>query len=134
MKYNQKKVAGVIFLNKNKELLLQLRDNKKSIVYPNHWSLLGGQIEKRESRLEALKREIKEEINYKIKNPIFLGSFEDEYDTLVYVYKANINKKAKDLFLTEGQKIKYFPFQKAIKLKMAKPLRDFIINCKIKLS
>jgi len=42
--------------------LLQLRDDKPEIFYPNHWGLFGGAIELGESDEEALKRELFEEI------------------------------------------------------------------------
>lgn len=50
-----------IIINNNK-ILLQKRDNKKNIFFPNHYGLFGGAIEKREKKRFALKRELHEEI------------------------------------------------------------------------
>jgi len=41
---------------------MQLRDDKPSIVFPNHWGLFGGTIENGESICEAASRELEEEI------------------------------------------------------------------------
>ena len=60
-----KAIKGIITY-KNK-YLLQLRDNKKRISFPNHWGLFGGRKEKKESDILTLRREIKEETNLDIK-------------------------------------------------------------------
>ena len=43
-----KAVKAIILVNKN--YLLQLRDKKKNISFPNHWGLFGGRIDKKEKR------------------------------------------------------------------------------------
>ncbi len=42
--------------------LLQLRDNRPDIFFPDHWGLFGGAIEPGESEEAALRRELAEEI------------------------------------------------------------------------
>jgi 8-oxo-dGTP pyrophosphatase MutT (NUDIX family) len=42
--------------------LLQLRDAVKSIFYPDHWGCFGGAMEPGESEIEALRRELREEL------------------------------------------------------------------------
>lgn len=42
--------------------LLQHRDAVKSIFYPDHWGCFGGAMEPGESELEALRRELREEL------------------------------------------------------------------------
>ena len=54
---------------KNKKLgkyLFVLRDDKLGIPNPNCWGLLGGGINLGEEPLQALKREIKEEVNIEL--------------------------------------------------------------------
>ena len=58
-------VAGII-INKKKEVLLQLR-GKKARNERGLWKLPGGQIEWGEKAEDALKREIKEELNVEVK-------------------------------------------------------------------
>ena len=122
---NIKKVALVLLKNKNK-FLFYLRDDYSNIVYPNHWSLLGGGVEKKETLLQALKREIIEEINYDLKKIDLIGSFKDIYGSKVYVYKSNINKKVSELRLNEGQKLKYFNSNQLVNLKMPPVLKNFL--------
>lgn len=121
-------VAAVIFLNKKNNLLLYLRDNKPEIPYPNTWALLGGHLENKETPLEALKREIKEEINFDIKNSKFVGTFDDLVGNLVYVYKSNMNRKLSELTLSEGQRLGYFSLNEALKLNMSDVLKTFLKN------
>ena len=58
----QEVVKAVIF--KDEKFLLQLRDNKPNIPYPNTWAFFGGGVEEGEKHEEALKRELKEELGW----------------------------------------------------------------------
>ena len=60
--------VACILHTKDLRILMNLRDNKKNIFYSNHWGLFGGGVEKGETYLQALKREIYEETNLKINN------------------------------------------------------------------
>ena len=127
------KVASVILLNEKKEILLYLRDDKKTIPSPNCWSTLGGHVENNESVEEALKREIKEEIDYDIGDISFLGSFGDLVGNKVYMYKSVINKKIEELHLSEGQRLDFFSFEEAMKIKIPQPLKMFLLKNKNKI-
>ncbi len=80
-----------IILKKDNKILLQLRDNKPSIPYPAYWGLPGGLVEENEVPLQALKRELKEELNCEIKNIKLVGTIElktnENKDTLTYYFK-----------------------------------------------
>ena len=59
--------AVAVFLRAdNGSFLMQLRDDKLSIVFPDHWGLFGGTIESGESVCEAASRELEEEIALRI--------------------------------------------------------------------
>ncbi len=118
------KAVGAIPLNKEKKVLLQLRDNKQDIVYPGHWGLLGGRIEKDENPFDALKREIKEEIGFDLQGAEFLGIFDDLKDNLCYVYIFPCNEKTTAITLLEGQKLGYFNFDEIMQLQLPEPLRQ----------
>jgi len=43
---------------------MQLRDTKPHIFYPGHWGLFGGAVDEGETEVEALKRELAEELEF----------------------------------------------------------------------
>ena len=53
-------VVGAIIENDNKEILCALRGPEMTL--PNYWEFPGGKVERGESKQEALKREIQEEL------------------------------------------------------------------------
>ena len=57
-------VAAIILVEDG--YLLQLRDPKPHIFYPDHWGLFGGGMETGESELDALVRELEEELGLTI--------------------------------------------------------------------
>lgn len=54
-------VSALILLEDGR-YLCQLRDQRPEIFFPGHWGLFGGAIEDHETRLGALRRELKEEL------------------------------------------------------------------------
>jgi len=127
----KKQVATGLFINDQKEILLCLRDDKPDIDYPNTWGFIGGHINPGETELDALKREVMEEIGFNVKNPLFIKTIDDGAGNEVFVYKIKINLDAKDLTLTEGQKLEYFSLEKIKKLKNIPPcIIDLLCECK----
>ena len=70
-----KKIAAIILVNDNGEFLLYLRDNKPGIPYPRHWDLIGGHVEDGETPEEELIREVKEELDYNLKEYKFFKEY-----------------------------------------------------------
>jgi 8-oxo-dGTP pyrophosphatase MutT (NUDIX family) len=59
-------VAAVI-LTPDRRYVLQLRDRKKGIFFPDHWGFFGGGIEKSDGDLKAsLRRELQEEMEIEL--------------------------------------------------------------------
>jgi len=56
--------AAAILLLDDGRYLMQLRDDKPGIFYPDHWGLFGGGVEEGESSQDALHRELQEELSY----------------------------------------------------------------------
>ena len=59
----QNAVAAIIMNNKG-DYLMQLRDKNPRVLFPGHWSFFGGAIEKNETQIAALRRELREEIEF----------------------------------------------------------------------
>lgn len=55
--------AAAIIHTGDGRYLLQHRDALRTIFYPDHWGCFGGGIENGESPLDALRRELREELN-----------------------------------------------------------------------
>lgn len=60
-------VAAIILIDG--QYLLQKRDPRPDIWYPDFWGLFGGGVEPGEKPLEALARELNEELELNIKRP-----------------------------------------------------------------
>ncbi|MBT4165917.1 NUDIX domain-containing protein [archaeon] len=128
------KVASVVFVNNDKKILLHLRDDKPDIQSPNTWGFIGGHIDEGESVSDALKREVKEEINFDVKNPVLVTKFDDCVGNDVVVYLAKIDSRLDELELNEGQKIEFFSFDEIMKLdRVPKVIIDFLNEFKEKI-
>jgi 8-oxo-dGTP pyrophosphatase MutT (NUDIX family) len=112
-KLKPKNAVCAIIVYKNK-ILIQKRDIKKNIFFPGHYGLFGGAIEKNESKIKALQRELKEEIGLKFnkKDLSFLTSVVLDFKSIGYnkctrtVYLINLNQnQVINLKLGEGKKM-----------------------------
>lgn len=124
-----KSAKGIIFW-KNK-YLLQLRDKKKNIRYPNYWGLFGGGLNVKETFKQCIEREIKEETNLRVQaiKKILLIEFEMtslKKKRLIAYYNCKLKKKMK-IILTEGQKYKFFNFNEIKNLNIV-PIDFVAIN------
>ncbi len=135
------KVAKIILINPKKEMLLYLRDDKPFIAYPNHWDFVGGGVESGESYLKTIRREMKEELGFEIKNITLEGKilvpkndlFKQKKNELS-LFKGGIDVSLENINFTEGTKILgYFNFNEFKKLKIAYFYKDFITKNKKKL-
>ena len=125
------KSSKAIIVVKNK-YLLQLRDNKKDIFFPNFWGLFGGRLEKNEDHSKSVKREIKEETNLVIK--VLKKVLKVDFTMIGLRKKRNIIYfdckviNSKKIILREGQKYSFFSFNEIKRLKIV-PMDFVAINC-----
>ena len=126
---NNKNYVGLIIEDANGKLLFQLRDNKPSIPHPNKWSLFGGGIEKNETPLKALKRELQEELDLTIDISKVTLLFKKENsisNRYVFYYKLNDSKKK--MRLDEGQTYRFFSLRQILfKSNVVLSLRLFML-------
>ncbi|OGV34409.1 MAG: hypothetical protein A2020_05035 [Lentisphaerae bacterium GWF2_45_14] len=118
-KLPRREVAILILYDENERMLLQKR-TADAPVFPGVWGFFGGGIESGESPLEALKREIYEELEYEIANPGFL--LEEEYchkdppreiKRSVFIEFYDSSQK---LVLHEGERMGWFTHEETLKI------------------
>lgn len=99
---NQQKIeVSLAILFQNGKFLMQLRDDIPNILYPGHWGLFGGHLEAGEIPEEGVKREILEEINYPLINPIKWQTWENE-NIIRHIFSAPLTVPIDQLTLLEG--------------------------------
>ncbi|MBU1501363.1 MAG: NUDIX domain-containing protein [Nanoarchaeota archaeon] len=102
--------AGVI-LQLDKRIILQLRDNKRGLVYSNMWGVFGGQVEEKECPSQAAVREMEEELNITLTENEIKSFF--EYDMPEgkggnHLFLANVKPHLEDMIVKEGQRAGIF--------------------------
>jgi 8-oxo-dGTP pyrophosphatase MutT (NUDIX family)/GNAT superfamily N-acetyltransferase len=106
--------VGAILVNARGEILLQQRDNKPGLLYAGCWSTFGGAVEADETPDEAVRRELREEIELEPALTLW-QTFTHEYvyqgqPTLVeqYVYYGAVDRDSHEIALNEGQALGFF--------------------------
>lgn len=96
--------SSVIICDIDGNILLQKRDEEPE---RDKWVLFGGSVEPRETEDEAVKREIYEELKYKIKRLSFFKRY-NYGDVEQPIYIAEEPVSLNDLTLCEGIDMKFF--------------------------
>lgn len=104
-----------------------LRDDIPTIPEPNKWCLVGGQVDKGETFLEAVRREIKEEVNLSPKSIKYLGKLKTS-DTIFIFFLVDITEKETEKIKigNEGQKVQFFTIPEIKKLNLAKDIKLYL--------
>jgi 8-oxo-dGTP diphosphatase len=97
-----------LFIIKDNRILLQLRDDKPEIPFPNCWSTFGGAVEEGETPLYALKRELKEELDYDVIEPTFIGIKEYHGYLIANFYVMDEKFEVEQHPVQEGQRGAFF--------------------------
>lgn len=91
-------------------VFLQKR-HKDSRVLAGYFAFFGGKIEQGENPTQALEREIKEELNFEVKDYHFLGHYQSSLNTLVVLnaYFVKVSDDFEDVItINEGEYGKFF--------------------------
>ena len=127
-----KKIAQIILENDDGEFLLYLRDGKPGIPFPHHWDMIGGHVEVGETPEEALVREVREEIDFELKDYSFFRKYEclegDAYPNIKYIYHGKINLPVGEITLLEGDKLQYFTREEIPDVKFANILKRIMLD------
>jgi len=127
-----KQVAQIIFENTKGEYLLYLRDGKPGIPFPHHWDLIGGHLEEGETPEEALIREVKEEIDFDLKDFRFFRKYVclegDAYPNIKYIYSGMIDLPLHEIPLLEGEHLQFFSKEEIPDVKFANILKRSMLD------
>ncbi len=112
-----RKVALIIFYDKNSKILLQ--DRKGISKYGEEWGYFGGEIELNETPEEAVIRETKEELGFRLKLYEYLGIVKTEDQRGIIERHIFISPipKIERLQQKEGINMKLFTLSEAKKVK-----------------
>ena len=117
--------TSIIFINDKKQILLFLRDDKQGIPYPNTWDIPGGHVEENETPKECIIREMKEEMDLKLKD--FQLFCKKEFDDRIeYTFWKKQNLDINKIRLTEGQCLKWFTRREAASTKLAYGFNEIV--------
>ena len=105
-------VAEALIIDKENKILLQ----KKTLDYPTvpggHWCFFGGKIEKGENPVNALKRELSEELGTSLDKIKLFQILEYElpigFYGKRYIFKVIFDKDISDISITEGAGFAFF--------------------------
>ncbi|WP_255095585.1 MULTISPECIES: NUDIX hydrolase [Synechococcus] len=94
--------VALAMLERQGKWLLQLRDDVAGIVYPGTWALFGGHLEPGETAMEAVQRELLEEINWTSTQlePWFVQSSPQR---VAHFFRGSLGVPLTELTLLEGQ-------------------------------
>ncbi|MCX6302796.1 MAG: NUDIX domain-containing protein [Bacteroidia bacterium] len=127
-----KQIAAIIFESDKGEFLFYLRDNKPGIPFPLHWDLFGGHVEEGETPEEALVREVKEELDYDLKDYRFFRKYEcsvgDAYPNVKYIFSGRFSLPVEEITLLEGEYVRYFKREEIPGIKFANILKDIVLD------
>lgn len=115
--------CGLLLLDRDDRVLLQLRSDTDEIPFANRWGTFGGALKPGESPEQAIVREIGEELDYDLREFTWFGSFPYRgYDIQMY-YCRDVNLELSDLTIREGQRGQFFTLTEVERL-------DCAFNCK----
>lgn len=114
-----RKVAAIIFYDDKGRVLIQ--DRRAISKHGEEWGYFGGGIEKNETPEQAIKREIKEELNYTLNEFTFLKKYTYTFKNILHVevnmFVAPLPNLS-ELIQKEGTNMELFNLSDAKKLKM----------------
>ena len=107
--------VAALLVHEDGRYVMQLRDSKPEIFYPGHWGCFGGAVEAGETPVDALRRELREEIQFDMPGATRFTQFDFDFSPLGYskVYRIYFEVKVSDaafrrFVLREGQDVQAF--------------------------
>ncbi len=117
------KAGVIIFIVWRHQFHMILRDNKPEIMSPNLWSPVTGGRDENENLQEAAERELTEEIGIVPKAFAMLGI---SMKGNGFFFCRLTDEERKAVVLGEGQRYKFFSFEKLPRRKMAGAMKIYL--------
>ena len=126
---NERKIATLLLYNKEKKVLMQHRAENAPRL-PGYWGLFGGHVEEGESLEDALRRELLEEIEYRVRAPKLFNVKEFERDDghVTSSTFTELYDESQPIVLHEGQGYGWFTIPEALKLKIIKERYETLVE------
>lgn len=127
------KYVSVILKDNNNHIILQKREAKPNIYYPDFWGIFGGKIEVQETILEAAVREIKEELDLQLYDVQIIKEYRFTLNRIDILCVENKIINLTKIRLNEGEAFEAFSYEEILKLKKIVPsdrkmLEEYILN------
>ena len=126
--------AAALLVLEDGRYLVQLRDQKPDIFYPGHWGLFGGALEAGEDPVDALRRELAEELGLTVSTVRFFAEFGFDLSELgdrkVFRRVFEIPLHSRDiaaLVLGEGADLAALPAEELLLNRRVAPYDSFAI-------
>jgi 8-oxo-dGTP pyrophosphatase MutT (NUDIX family) len=127
-------VAALILIKEDGRYLMQLRDDKPGIFYPDHWGLFGGAVEAGEQPIQALRRELQEELALCFDEAIFFTDLEFGLEKLGHgrpwrkFYEVTISAEdLPNLRLAEGSRMEAIAIEELLLERKTAPYDSYAI-------
>jgi 8-oxo-dGTP pyrophosphatase MutT (NUDIX family) len=132
--------AGVILVDRQGRVLMQLRDDNPKIMFPGHWGLTGGAAHDSESPEDAARREVQEETGIELERfEPFRAYYFNQHgggkkaatartDYELYLYHAPCETPAEEMTCGEGRGLRFFERSELDALDIAYNHRDVLAD------
>ena len=126
--------VAALLVHEDGRYIMQLRDSKPGIFYPSHWGCFGGAVEPGESPLEALARELREEIGLEMQGATRFTQFDFDFSPLGYAkvfriyFEVSVPDPAfKAFVLREGMDVQAFRGAELLATRRVTPYDAFAV-------
>jgi 8-oxo-dGTP pyrophosphatase MutT (NUDIX family) len=123
--------AGVILVDRQGRVLMQLRDDDPAIMFPGHWGLTGGASQHAETPEQTARREVEEETGLQLEaiEPFRAYYFAEtkggkkpqpgRADYELYMFHAPCDTPVEEMICGEGRELRFFAADEVAALDIA---------------
>jgi 8-oxo-dGTP pyrophosphatase MutT (NUDIX family) len=126
--------VAALLVHEDGRYIMQLRDSKPEIFYPGHWGCFGGAVDPGETPEDALRRELREEIQFDMPRSTRFTQFDFDFSPLGYskVYRIYFEVKVSDAAfrrfnLREGEDVQAFRGENLLVTRRVTPYDAFAV-------